>query len=148
MLYEKEEPIVKEFERIVAGLQVNQDIESLLLNLAERSKIEDIELFAEVFSINKRMGGNLIDVISETLESIGDKIEMKRQVKTLISAKKLEARIMSFVPLGIVIYMKVFSGGLLEPLYHNGIGIAVMSVLFILYISAYELAEEIVNIEL
>ena len=147
-LYEKEEPIIKEFEGIVAGIKVNQNIETLLLNLAKRCQIEDIEIFAEVFSVSKRTGGDLISIMSETLSTISDKIEIKRQIKTMISAKKLEARIMSFVPLLIVVYMKVCSGGLLEPLYHNFLGIAIMTGLLIAYIAAYELSEEIVNIEM
>ncbi len=147
-LYGKEEPIIKEFEGIVAGIKINENIETLLLDFANRCQIEDIEVFAEVFSVSKRTGGDLISIMSETLNTINDKIEIKRQIKTMVSAKKLEARIMSFVPLLIVIYMKLFSGGLLEPLYHNFLGIVIMTGLLIAYVAAYELSEEIVNIEI
>ncbi len=127
---------------------MNQNVETLLLNLAQRCKVEDIEIFAEVFSVSKRTGGDIIAIISETLGTINDKIEVKRQIKTLVAAKRLEARIMSFVPLGIVVYMKLFSGGLLKPLYHNVLGMVIMTGLLIAYVAAYELSEEIIAIEI
>lgn len=148
LLYGEEELIVKEFEGITAGLAMNQNVEELLMNLGERSQVEDIVLFAEVFSVCKRTGGDLLQVISATLETIEDKIEVKRQIKTLTAAKRLEARIMSVVPLGIIVYMKLFSGGLLEPLYHNFFGIILMTGLLVVYLAAYELSERIVDIEM
>lgn len=148
LLYGEEELIVKEFEGITAGLAMNQNVEELLMNLGERSQVEDIVLFAEVFSVCKRTGGDLLQVISATLETIEDKIEVKRQIKTLTAAKRLEARIMSVVPLGIIVYMKLFSGGLLEPLYHNFFGIILMTGLLAVYLAAYELSERIVDIEM
>lgn len=148
LLYEKEEPIIEEFEGIVAGLKVNRNIELLLSDLGARSGVEDIETFAEIFSVCKRTGGDLIRIISSTLEHIEDKMEVKQQIKTLTAAKKLESKIMSVVPLGIIIYMKLFSGGLLEPLYHNFSGILIMTVLLIAYLAAFELAEKITDIEM
>lgn len=147
-LYEKEEPIVWEFEYIVAGLRMNQNVEELLMDLARRSKVEDIETFAEVFSVCKRTGGDLIMIISAALETISDKVEIKRQIETLTAAKKLEAKIMSMVPLGIIAYMKIFSGGLLDPLYDNFLGRFIMTGLLIGYLAAYEMSRKIVEIEM
>lgn len=148
VLYGEEELIVKEFAGIAAGLQMNQNVETLLEDFGKRSKVEDIELFAEVFSICKRTGGDLIMVISAALETIEDKMEIKRQIRTLTAAKGLEAKIMSVVPLGIIAYMKLFSGGLLEPLYHNFFGSFIMTGLLVVYLAAYELSGRIVDIEM
>lgn len=148
ILYGKEELIVKEFAGITAGLQINQSIEAILTDFGKRSGVEDIKLFAEIFSVCKRTGGDLIAIITATLETIEDKIEVKRQIKTLTAAKQLEAKIMSFVPLGIIAYMKIFSGGLLDPLYHNFLGITIMTGLLGVYVVAYELSGRIVDIEM
>lgn len=148
ILYGKEELIVKEFEEIVMGLKMNQTVESLLADLAKRSHVEDIEMFAEVFSVCKRTGGDLLMIISASLENIEDKIEVRRHIKTLTAAKRMEAKIMAVVPLGIIAYLKAFSGGLLEPLYGNLSGRLIMTVLLIGYLIAYELSGRIVNIEM
>ena len=148
LLYDKEEPIICEFEAVIAGLSMNRNAEELLMDLADRSKVEDIEVFAEVFSVCKRTGGDLIMIILAALDTIEDRIEVKRQIKTVTAGKKLEAKIMAAVPLGIIVYMKVFSGGMLEPLYHNLFGRVVMTGLFIGYLTAYEWSCRIVDIEM
>ena len=148
ILYDKEEMIVKEFEGIAAGLKMNQNVESLLMDFAKRSHVEDIEMFAEVFSVCKRTGGDLIVIISASLENIEDKIEVKRHIKTLTAAKRMETKIMAVVPLGIIAYLKTFSGGLLEPLYGNLFGRLIMTILLVIYVTAYELSGRIVNIEI
>lgn len=148
VLYGEEEMIVKEFEGITKGICMNQNVESLLMDLARRSKVEDIEMFAEVFAVCKRTGGDLIGIISATLENIEDKIEVKRHIRTLTAAKGMEAKIMEVVPIGIIAYLKLFSGGLLEPLYGNLSGRLIMTILLIVYLAACELSGRIVNIEI
>ncbi len=148
VLYGEDELIVKEFEGITKGLQVNQNVEALLEDLAKRSQIEDIEMFAEVFAVCKRTGGDLRSIMNASVENMEDKIEIKRHIKTLTAAKQMEAKIMAVVPLGIIAYLKIFSGELLEPLYGNLSGRLIMTLLLILYLIAYELSGRIVNIEI
>ena len=147
-LYYLDTRIMKELERMIYGLKMNQTVEAVLMDFAERSKVEDIETFAEVVSISKRTGGDTIKVIMHTAKNIGDKIEVKRQIATAIAAKKLEVKIMSGVPAGIIIYMKLFSKDIMGVLYHNIIGVSIMSILLVLYIIAYVLSIRIVDIQL
>ena len=148
VIYGKEEMIVKEFEGISKGLLMNQNVESLLMDLARRSRIEDIEMFAEVFSVCKRTGGDLIGIISATVENIEDKIDVKRHIRTLTAAKGMETKIMAVVPVGIIAYLKLFSGGLLDPLYGNLSGRLIMTILLAVYLAACELSGRIVDIEI
>ena len=54
----------------------NIPIEALLSNFAQRSGVEDIENFANVFATCYRKGGNIKEIIKNTAEIIGDKIEI------------------------------------------------------------------------
>lgn len=147
-LYSDNNRMMKELKRMIYELKMNQTVESVLTDFAKRSKVEDIETFAEVVAISKRTGGDMIQVISHTARNIGDRIEVKRQIATMTAAKKLEVKIMSSVPAGIIIYMKLFSKDIMGVLYHNIVGIGIMSVLLLLYISAYLLSIRIVEISL
>ena len=51
--------IIQELELIVSKLSMNQNIEDLLIDLSERSGIDDIRTFANIFEISKRTGGNM-----------------------------------------------------------------------------------------
>ena len=49
-------------------------------------------------------------------------------METMISAKKLEEKIMMVMPYGILFYLRISNGGFLDVLYHNGIGIVLMTI--------------------
>lgn len=146
LIYDKDALIIREFEYIVSQLSMNKTVEEALNELAIRCQVEDISNFAEVFITAKRTGGDIIKIIKTTSKNIGDKIEIKRQIHTMITAKKLESRIMNLIPFGIILYMWIFSPEFLEPLYYNLIGIVIMTVALVLYFAAYMVSEKIMNI--
>lgn len=104
-IYEEDAYIIKEFYFIIARLKRNETIEDILYEFADRTGIEDIYNFVQVFITAKRTGGNIIKIICNASKSIGDKIEIKREIKTLITAKKYESRIMNIIPFGMILYM-------------------------------------------
>ena len=147
LLYKEDALIMREFSYIINQIRMNITVEKALNEFAERTGVEDILNFAEIFSTAKRSGGDLIKVIRSTANAISDKVEVKREIITMVTAKKYEADIMKIIPLGIIFYLQFFSPGFLDPLYHNILGRMVMSILLIAYLCAYYLADKIVAIE-
>lgn len=147
-LYASEEYMIQELQLIVNGLEMNQTIEGLLSAFADRSGLEDVELFAEVFAVCKRTGGNLMMVIGDCVSRISGKIEVYREIETYLSAKKLEQKIMNVMPMAILLYVRVTSPEFLEGLYGNVVGILVMIVSLLVYAGAFLLGERIMEIEI
>lgn len=147
LMYDNNSLIVVEFESMVNQIRMNITIESILEDFALRTDIDDIVMFSTVFSTAKRAGGDLIKVIRNTSNSIIDKIEIKREIKTMITAKKFESKIMNIIPFAIIIYLRIFSSGFLDPLYNNILGFILMTILLIVYVFTYRMSEYIMNIE-
>jgi tight adherence protein B len=146
-VYHKNAMILQEFKYIVNQLNMNITVEKALGDFSERTGIEDILSFSEVFCTAKRTGGDLIHVIRITSNIISDKIEVKREIRTLITGKRLEANIMKVIPLFILFYLSVSSPGFLNPLYHNLFGITVMTLFLLIYLAAFLIIDKIVAIE-
>ncbi|HEX3022976.1 MAG TPA: type II secretion system F family protein [Lachnospiraceae bacterium] len=147
LMYGEEAMIIQEFEYIVYQISINITVEEAMNQFAARSDIEDIKSLAEVFITAKRSGGDFIKILRSSSKIIGDKIEVYREIQTLMTAKKYEANIMSFIPVGIILYMWVFSPGFLDPLYHNIVGIFIMTLALGIYMIAYRLMVKIVTIK-
>ena len=81
MMYSDESYIIPEFEYITQQIKMNVTVEEALKELAQRSDIEDISNFSEVFSTAKRTGGDIIKVMRVTGRNINDKIEMRGKNK-------------------------------------------------------------------
>lgn len=147
LVYPEDAMIIQEFAYMANQIRTNITVEKALEDFAARSGIEDIQSFAEVFGTAKRTGGDLIHVIKLTGNMISDKIEVKREIITLITAKRLEANIMKGIPLLLLIYLSVCSPGFLDPLYHNILGAILMTGILIGYFGAYLVIDKIIAIE-
>lgn len=147
MLYPAEEPIRKEFCYLQRQLQNNRSLEEAFADLAVRTGDEDILCFAEVFEIAKRSGGDLIQVIKATERNMAECAEVKREIRTILTAKRLEGNIMNLMPCGILAYFLLCDPLYLEPLYEGGAGRAVMTCLLAAYLGCVWWAGKITEIE-
>ena len=128
-------------------LRNNDQLEDILLSLGIRSDVKDIRDFAEIFRIAKRNGGSLSGLIGNTARMIEGKSEVRREIDTIMSEKRLEQRIMELMPFGMMLYVSLTSPGFFNSLYHNLTGVLLMGVCLILYVVACLMAEKILKIE-
>lgn len=147
LIYGEDKIITKEFQYIVNQIDMNITVEYLLKSLADRSGLEDIKSFSEVFSTAKRSGGDLIMIIRTSVESISQKIDVKREIRTLMTEKEFEQKIMNFIPFVIILYVNFSSPGFLAVLYGNLLGIGVMSFCLGIYLLAFYLSKKIIHVE-
>lgn len=147
LLYGEDGMIAREFTGIVQQIRMNRPVEYLLTDLAERSGLEDIRNFAEVFSVAKRSGGDLGGIMRHTADIIRDKMQVKEEIATLTSSRQFEQKIMNMIPFFIVFYVDASSPGFFVQMYGTGFGRILMSVCLIVYLAAYGLAQKILAID-
>ena len=146
-MYGQKDDLVREFRYMEARMDVSVPIERLFLDLGKRSHLSDLEDFAAVFATARRTGGNLAGIISKTAGMLGDKLEAEREIEASLYARKMEQMIMSFMPSGIILYLKLTSPGFFSVMYGNLTGILIMSVCLGVYAAAFWLGRKIVSIE-
>ena len=73
-----------------------------MLSFAARSGCEEIESFAEVFAFAKRSGGDFVHIMQTTVQKLAGRIEVEREVATVLAGKRLEGRIMEIMPRAIL----------------------------------------------
>ncbi|MBQ6094587.1 MAG: type II secretion system F family protein [Lachnospiraceae bacterium] len=142
-LYGERSEMYEELEGIRRGLVINISLEELLLDLGARSGCEEIAQFAQMFSIAKRGGGSLSEMISTSANLISQKIEARSEVGTILAGRKMEQNVMRLMPFGITFYVGSTYPGFFDPLYHDLSGIAIMTLCLALYIAAVWVGEKI-----
>ena len=147
-LYGKKSQIYKEMRRIAMGLKNNLVLEDLLKELGNRSQNKDIQEFAIVFAVAKRSGGNMTEILGTSINMISRRIEVENEIDVLIASKEMETRIMEGVPFFIILYVSITNKGFFSPLYHNFMGIGIMTVCMLIYLASIYLAEKIIDIEI
>lgn len=144
-LYGEKSLIYGELEFVRRGLMINISLEELLSDLAKRSDVEEIKQFAQVFSIAKRSGGNLPQIIQTTANLSGQQAETRQEVDILLAGKRMEQNVMRVMPFGILLYIGKAYPGYFEPLYHNIQGNLIMSGCLFVYVAAYLFGEKIIE---
>ncbi len=145
LLYGEQSLIFQELELIRRGLVINITLEELLKDFAERSNTQEIQQFSEVFSIAKRNGGNLSEIIAASCQVISQRIEARQELHTLLSGREMEQKIMKAMPFAILFYIGVTYPGYFDMLYHNWQGMAIMTACLLIYLAAYVLSDRILG---
>ena len=122
-------------------------VEQLFLDLAMRSRIEDIETFASVLIIAKRTGGNICEVLQNTWDIFCTRMDTMREIRAGVSSRRFEQNIMSIVPFGILIYVQISFPEFLRGMYGNVIGVLFMSGCLATYLAAWVLGKKILEVE-
>ena len=147
IMYDKKTLIVREFTYMARQLNLNVTAEIAWKDFAARIALPEVDTFVTVFSLAKRSGGDSIMIIKNAVRQLGDKAEVKREIDTVIAAKKLEFRVMSMIPFGIIAYMRLTFPEFMSGLYGNLPGVIFMSICLAAYIAAWKLGCKIVEIE-
>lgn len=147
VLYGKDSVLCHEFQFMQAQLRANQTIEVVFEEFAKRSGIEDIRSFSEIFRTARRTGGNLVAITRASAQRISEKIEVSREIRTLIAGKRMEGKIMNAVPLGMILYFWICSPGFLDCFYQTFWGHVVMTVFLAFYLAAYKINQNICHIQ-
>mgnify|MGYP000234804925 CR=1 FL=1 len=133
---------------MVRQIRVQVPVEQAVEELVRENKAFKMwKALTGVFVTAKRSGGNLMSIIRNTADQIGDKIDVKREIDTMLAAKKYEFQVMSVIPFGIVLYMTVSFPEFMGNLYGNIAGRGVMTGCLIIYLGAYGLGRKIIEIE-
>lgn len=146
-MYGEDSPIGTELRKMTARLSIGVPLEMVFREFAETSRIEDIATFSEVFSIAKRTGGDLVEIIQKTASDIASKIDTANEIAVVVRSKRLEQNIMALMPVMIILYIDLTAGSILAPLYQSLLGRVVMTVCLGIYIGAFFLSRKIMNIE-
>jgi tight adherence protein B len=139
--------IVRELEIINGRILMNEPVEKVFHDLGERSGIEDIKSFADVITISKRAGANLVEVVRNTSSTISEKVEIHQEIENLIAGKRFEQKIMSIMPFAMVFLLKTSSSDYLEPLMTTAYGHVIMTIALILIIVGLFIGQKVMRIE-
>lgn len=147
LYFEGQQDIIKEFDRMKQKIGFNEKVEDVLRDFSDRSGLEDVANFTDVFVMSMNTGGKQAEIIKSTINTIVEKIEIKREIEMMVAEKKFEAKVMNFMPFLIMAGLSLTAGDYMEPLFTGLLGRVVITVVLILLGIAYAVSQKIMRIE-
>ncbi|HEX6685091.1 MAG TPA: VWA domain-containing protein [Candidatus Limnocylindrales bacterium] len=127
MVRELPDPIAGEFGRALGETRLGVEIEDALDRLAKRMRNQDLAWAVVAIRVQREVGGNLAEVLDNTIATIRERESLRRHVRALSAEGRLSAWVLVLLPLALGAFMAIFRGDYLKPLYTEPLGI-VMSV--------------------
>jgi tight adherence protein B len=122
------------------------DIEALE-GFARRAGAEDIDIFVQVFRACRETGGDMAGAMNKSAAIIGEKIIIENEIQMMAVQKKYEGRIITAMPVIIIIFLRLAAPEYLEVMYETTAGHLLMTLALAATAGAYYLIERITDIE-
>jgi len=142
--YPDDADIVRELKIINAGIHSNMNIETMLQDFADRSELDDIKSFADVFETCYRKGGDIKVVIKNTHQIISDKLDIKQEMQTVVAANKAEQNAMLVMPIVFVLAIRGFGSEMIDL--SSPVGRLSTTIALIMFTVAYIIGKKILDI--
>jgi tight adherence protein B len=120
LIYKEDSLIALELANMVKRLnEYRESEEEILKDFASRTCIEDISDFVDIYLTCRETGGDFIKVLTKASDIIMDKITIEREIRTITAQKQFEAKILTAIPIIIILFLQVVSPDYLSSMYEG-----------------------------
>jgi tight adherence protein B len=116
------EPSRTELRTVVRDEQLGVPLDQACLTVARRMRSEEFEYVGLVAMLQRETGGNTAEVLDRVTETIRERFDLRRLVRTLTAQGRLGGLIISIVPVALIAIISVSNPAYLDPLLHTGGG--------------------------
>jgi tight adherence protein B len=117
------EPAATEFRRILIEHRLGRDLNEAMANCAERMDNEDFSWVVQAIGIHREVGGDLARVLDNIVSTIRDRATVHRQVRTLSAEGRMSARLLTALPILVIVSLQFTSPDYLSPMLSEPLGL-------------------------
>lgn len=140
-------PISAEFGRTLKEMNLGVPTEEALSNMAGRVDSDDLDLVVTAVLIQRQVGGNLAEVLTNIAGTIRERIRIKGEIKTLTAQGRMSGVIVSLLPIALLLAMRMINPGYIDLLFTHPIGQMMLGAAVIGQLLGIFAIQKIVNIE-
>lgn len=113
---ESPNPIAAEFKQVIKEVNLGMPEADSLENLLSRVPSEELKIVVSGYIIQRKVGGNLAEILEKTAETIRERIKIQGQINTLTTQGKLSGAIVAALPFVIAFAVSAINPEYMKPL--------------------------------
>lgn len=110
------EPMKSEMQRVVADEQLGIPLEQAIEVVVNRMDSRDLEQVGIVAQLQRESGSNAAEVVDRVAETIRERFELRRLIKTLTVQGRMSRWIVSALPVVILLLLQLINPHYMHPL--------------------------------
>jgi Flp pilus assembly protein TadB len=128
------QPAAGEFSRALAEARIGTDVETGLEGVAYRMDSTDLRWVVMAIRIQREVGGNLAEVLRNTVDTMRERAYIRRHVKALSAEGRFSAYILGALPIAVSGWMFLTAKVYVRPLYTTTIGLVMIGGAVVLFL--------------
>jgi tight adherence protein B len=144
---ESPDPISTEFKQVIKEVNLGMPEDEAMENLLIRVPSEDLKIVVSAYSIQRRVGGNLAEILEKTAATVRERIKIHGQIDTLTTQGKLSGALVGGMPFVIAFAISGINPDYMKPLFTPPWGYALIGVALFMQLLGAIVIKKIVTIE-
>ena len=140
-------PIKDEFSKILSDASYGMSIEKALEDFNKRASDDDVDILVTALIIQRKVGGNLAEILDIITETIRERKRVRAEVRTLTAQGRMSAIIISLLPFGIGGFMLIFNPDYILSLFRHPIGLMLVIGAVVMQVVGMIIIRRMANIE-
>jgi tight adherence protein B len=116
------DPSRREFRRVLADEQLGVSLEDALEVVAVRMDSRDVKQVALVAALQHDTGGNTAEVLDRVAETVRERFELRRLVRTLTAQGRMSRWVLTSLPIFLLVVITLLNPNYVSPLFSHGTG--------------------------
>lgn len=142
-----EAPISEEFGRVFRETQRGMTLEESMNRMVERTGSDDLDMLCTAIIIQRKVGGNLADVLEKISETIQSRITLRMEIKTRTASGRLSGYIVGALPFLLLAIMSVLNPDYASGLIETDVGHIMLAIGIVLECIGFVVIRKIVSIK-
>ena len=141
------DPSRREFRRVLADEQLGVSLEDALEVVAERMDSRDVKQVALVAALQHETGGNTAEVLDRVAETVRERFELRRLVRTLTAQGRMSRWVLTSLPILLLVVITLLNPRYVSPLYSHSTGRVLLFAAAVMVAGGSLVIRRIINIK-
>jgi tight adherence protein B len=147
MVEDAPDPSRRELRRALADEALGIPLPDALDTVAERMRSSDFRHVSLVATLQRDTGGNTAEVIDVVVDTIRDRLDLRRLVRSLTAQGRLSGMVLTTLPVLLLIAISLINPHYVHPLFHTTAGTMCLVVAVLMILTGGFLIKRIITIE-
>jgi tight adherence protein B len=141
------EPSRSELQRVVADERLGVPLEESIHRVAERMESRDLDQVALLAELQRTAGGNAAEVLDTVVETLRERADLRRLMRTLTAQGRLARWILTALPVVVGLGMWVLQEDAMKPLLNTNTGQILLVAATVMVVAGSLVIQRIVEIK-
>ena len=119
-------PMSQEFDRVVKEVNLGAGVEESIGRMVRRTESADLDMVATAIAINRKIGGNLSEILETISETIRERVRIKGEMSTMTAQARGSGYMITGLPIVLAVFMYFVTPQYFAPMLSSPIGIGML----------------------